>query len=226
MFNSPRALGERQNSSSAVEIFSAVFFRPRPLRAEEDAAVSPLGQRGQRAASAHEGLRQRAHARPARCVACRRGAAAACAPLQGRAPRTARALEQLGRPARHSPTSPPRAPALSRTRSASASRLAAPKHRHNHHADNLRKLGELARDAAARREEEAAPPPEPFKLSRFARVESRLAQSGVRTRACARGRACGGSRQHPRPTPQQPPHIRLARSLARSSVRITFLIDC
>ena len=73
----------------------------------------------------------------------------------------------------------------------------APKYRYDHHKDNLRKLGELARDAAARREEEAAPPPEPFKLSRFAHVESRLAQSGVRARAsaraceCASAQACG-----------------------------------
>ena len=65
-----------------------------------------------------------------------------------------------------------------------------PKFLYDHHAANLRKLGELARDVSARREEEAAPAPQPFKLSRFAHVESRLAQTGVRCWARgARGRA-------------------------------------
>ena len=80
-----------------------------------------------------------------------------------------------------------------------------PKFLYDHHAANLRKLGELARDVSARREEEAAPAPQPFKLSRFAHVESRLAQTGVRCWARgARGRAteCAQSRG-PRATPHR-----------------------
>jgi hypothetical protein len=54
-----------------------------------------------------------------------------------------------------------------------------PKYKHNHHADNMRKLIEIQYQKQQEKERASEPLPEPFKLQRFANIESRLAQSGV-----------------------------------------------
>ena len=66
----------------------------------------------------------------------------------------------------------------------SLSYLATPKYKHNHHADNMRKLIEIQYQKQQEKAAAAEPAPEPFKLQRFAHVESRLAQSGVSRKSC------------------------------------------